>query len=271
MRNRRAFTLVELLVVIGIIAVLIGILLPALSRARKQALLTSCLSSQRQLTMALIMYCQEHKQTFPGGSGYFPWKDDNGIAQTPMFRFKGANYDHDAYNPYSCNQDDKAGPTYLTRYVKGSKQIPLCPADQQLKQIGSFAPQNFWTGYWYPMSLVYKPEDIWSGLAASDSIPQVPQKITQVKYPAQKVVIIDRKTFHSRIIIDTDKAPDINNPGELTGGTNKLASKQLYVAVGFADGHCEHRSTFEMFDTDVNWTGRGSRDKVAGVKGRDFK
>jgi prepilin-type N-terminal cleavage/methylation domain-containing protein/prepilin-type processing-associated H-X9-DG protein len=56
--RRRAFTLVELLVVIGIIAVLISILLPALSRTREVARRTACLSNLRQLDLGYRMYCQ---------------------------------------------------------------------------------------------------------------------------------------------------------------------------------------------------------------------
>jgi prepilin-type N-terminal cleavage/methylation domain-containing protein len=61
------FTLVELLVVIGIIAVLIAILLPALNRAREAAISTRCLSNLRQVGNFLQMYANENKDRVPIG------------------------------------------------------------------------------------------------------------------------------------------------------------------------------------------------------------
>jgi prepilin-type N-terminal cleavage/methylation domain-containing protein/prepilin-type processing-associated H-X9-DG protein len=59
------FTLVELLVVIGIIAVLIGILLPALNRARRSANTTQCASNMRMIALGMLNYISNHKGTLP--------------------------------------------------------------------------------------------------------------------------------------------------------------------------------------------------------------
>jgi prepilin-type N-terminal cleavage/methylation domain-containing protein/prepilin-type processing-associated H-X9-DG protein len=72
--RRRGFTLVELLVVIGIIALLVSILLPALSKARDQANRVKCSSNIRQVLLAIQIFANNHRGTLPvGWSGSPNW------------------------------------------------------------------------------------------------------------------------------------------------------------------------------------------------------
>jgi prepilin-type N-terminal cleavage/methylation domain-containing protein/prepilin-type processing-associated H-X9-DG protein len=107
----RAFTLIELLVVISIIAVLVGILLPALGQAQRTAKTAKCASNQRQISMAWQTYLFDSKETFP------VWSDAQG-GWILAWKY-GGNLDWWVQNP-------RTRP--LTNYLD-SPEAFLCPED----------------------------------------------------------------------------------------------------------------------------------------------
>jgi len=139
--RRTAFTLVELLVVIGIIAVLIGILLPALTKARKEAQLVACASNMRQWGLGFINYCDSNNGTLPldGPTGQDATTDLIGPAGSPTAtdNVLGVNDPQLWYNAipqyinnksyYQLLIDDKNGGTPLP--CAGNNSIWVCPAD----------------------------------------------------------------------------------------------------------------------------------------------
>jgi prepilin-type N-terminal cleavage/methylation domain-containing protein/prepilin-type processing-associated H-X9-DG protein len=103
---KRGFTLIELLVVIAIIAILAAILFPVFARAREQARQSSCLSNQKQIGLAIIMYAADHDETLPPAyyyqngansrNGYVQWSGmvmpyvmNMGIFVCPSHKVKG--------------------------------------------------------------------------------------------------------------------------------------------------------------------------------------
>jgi prepilin-type N-terminal cleavage/methylation domain-containing protein/prepilin-type processing-associated H-X9-DG protein len=98
--SRPGFTLIELLVVISIIALLIGLLLPALSGAREAARTTACASKQKQLVLAFTTYASDYGTLPPGLVGYSPYRDWTFIVLEQGY-FTGASRDEALFCPTS--------------------------------------------------------------------------------------------------------------------------------------------------------------------------
>src|SRR6478735_6654327 len=95
--RRSGFTLVELLVVIGIIALLVSILLPALGKAREQANTVKCMANLKSIGQGIAMYVANNKGTLPN-SYIYEGMGITAAAQTPTAATQG--YVHWSYHIY---------------------------------------------------------------------------------------------------------------------------------------------------------------------------
>lgn len=251
-----AFTLVELLIVIGIIGLLIAILLPAMNKAREQARSIACASNERQLLFAFMMYVSEHKGATPifppVGAGIPP------NPNTPYFRSLayymntttpgrgGAiRYDEGAFWPYvASGLRHDPNPTAAVKVSNEILQrIMTCPSDQEalvagLGKIDWAASQfhNFsysWSG------------SFWSGETASGTKPNLYGKD---QHGVSRVTMI-RESGHKIILCEEAHPNDgwsfVGWPGGNSDDTP--AFRHLFRANwGFADGHVDSYGPEEL-------------------------
>jgi prepilin-type N-terminal cleavage/methylation domain-containing protein/prepilin-type processing-associated H-X9-DG protein len=190
---RAGFTLVELLVVIGIIALLISILLPALGKARSNAQRAVCLSNERQIAMAILMYAGDDKGTLPGPAisvAFDPYVTNplpgapiyNGVPISQLSVWASGNTSWEGMQLSNMN--------LVQRYLGGvgSRNVWFCPASTDIRNLpclGAVAtgkPVQY--GYHLDNSNadtgVYPPYLLGSDLPTNNPADSVPKKLTQI-------------------------------------------------------------------------------------------
>jgi prepilin-type N-terminal cleavage/methylation domain-containing protein len=225
--NRAGFTLIELLVVIAIIAILAAMLLPALSKAKAKAQGIYCLSNQKQLTLAWLMYPDDY------GGNLVPNHDGGSTNPDLTWALGWLDWNPDQYDNTNVQYlvNSKIGP-----YTKNIG-IYKCPADiylctergQKLPRVRSVGMNGFiegnaykgehdvYSSHWYP--------NFWSYQKMTDIINPVPSKLW-VFVDEHPDSINDGWT----IMNPTDPTTFVDLPASYHNGA---------CGFGFADGHGE--------------------------------
>jgi prepilin-type N-terminal cleavage/methylation domain-containing protein/prepilin-type processing-associated H-X9-DG protein len=200
------FTLIELLVVIAIIAILAAILFPVFAMARERARTSMCLSNQKQLGTAMVMYTQDYDERFP------TWLDD---VPKDADHPNGENTWVENLQPYSQN-----------------KKIWQCPSDDitgeanaEGLKLGSATQNSYWLN-----AYIFR----WSGSNSQVKSPYPSAALAEINYPATSIVYCDG-------IVNTGKAVYPGPPHEYCGAAAWcLKSEQRHssgINFTFADGH----------------------------------
>jgi prepilin-type N-terminal cleavage/methylation domain-containing protein/prepilin-type processing-associated H-X9-DG protein len=232
-RRRHAFTLLELMVVVAIIAILAAMLLPALSRSKSRAQAIFCMNNNRQLATAWTMYSGDNHEQLVynlGGDaktrGFAPPQEPNWVNNIMDW----------TVNPDNTNAAF-VNTSMLGNYASYASAIYRCPADKTLSDAQKSAGWNFRTRSVSMNAMVGNPGPLLQG-GVNVNNPDYRQflKESDIQNPSMTYVFLDE---HPDSIND---GYFLNNPYELTWIDLPGSYHDGGGSFSFADGHTEvHR------------------------------
>jgi len=180
------FTLIEVLVVLGILGILAGLLFPVLATSREVARKTTCVANLRQIGLAFRMYGADYDGFFPNNGDPYLWMGRRW--RWPLQPYLALTAERDPQEPTNPNRS--------IRYRPG---ILVCPSD-------ATAPQQ-WdsTSYGYSCAFYHTPaqinamtqDDLWRW----NRFPCVSQSEAAVLFPAQKGLVAEWLTNHDTVAV----------------------------------------------------------------------
>ena len=241
MPARCGFTLIELLVVIAILAILAALLLPVLSRARQNALQTSCLSNESQLALALQMYAHDNNDAIVGyangdwtfiGGGYW-------LAPGGMVNFQAVLASHTADEDTAIMREVMRTNNPLYTYAANA-EVYHCPSDPRIR-LTPQPPDNVgWAFDSYSKSenvggMLRNPGTSTGGYWGA---PATYTKLASIEAPSPTFTFIEepdcRGYNHGTWEVDWDQVGTAALWGDALAMSHGNAS-----TFGFADGHVE--------------------------------